>query len=90
MEGTSSESVVERQAEVDLNFSKFKELLGSLSASSGKFALMRRGEVIQVYDTFSDALNTATTFYVDGLYSIQKITSQPIDLGYRSRALLRR
>ena len=78
------------QTEVERNFARFKELLPTLGSSNGKFALMRHGDIIQVYDTFTDALNTAVAFYADGIYSIQKITDKPIDLGLRSRALLLR
>ena len=80
----------EHQTEVEINFVKFKQLLPSLAASHGKFALLRHGDLVEVYDTFQDALKTAQAFYKDGLYSIQKVTNKPIDLGFRSRALFRR
>ena len=87
---TLEDTMNERQAEVERNFAKFKEILPTLDASNGKFALMRHGDIVQIYDTFAHALKTAVAFYADGLYSIQKITDKPIDLGLRSRALLRR
>jgi hypothetical protein len=80
----------EHQTEVEKNFAKFKEVLPTLTAHYGKFALFRDGKLVEIYDTFEDALKTAQAFYVDGLYSIQKITNKPIDLGLRSRALLHR
>lgn len=87
---TLEDTMSDRQAEVERNFARFQELLPTLDASTGKFALMRHGEIIQIYDTFADALKTAAAFYKDDLYSIQRITDKPIDLGLRSRALLRR
>ncbi len=80
----------EYQTQVEQNFLKFKELLPGLKDSYGKFALMRNGELTQIYDTFEDALKTAHVFYKDGLFSIQKIYDKPIDLGFRSRAMHKR
>ncbi len=77
----------EHQAEVESNFAKFKELLPVLLDRTGKYALLRHGALVEIYDTFADALKTANAFYEDGLFSIQKITDKPIDLGLRSRAL---
>jgi hypothetical protein len=75
------------QEQADKNFAAFLSKLPELKGKLNKFALMRDGEIIAIYDTMGDALATADKFYQDGLFSIQKITAQPIDLGFRSRAL---
>lgn len=75
----------ERQSEVDKNYQVFKERLPSLSANIGKYVLMREGEIKGIYDTFMDAVQTANIFYEDGRFSIQRVTSIPVDLGCRSR-----
>ena len=78
------------QSEVERNFAAFKSLLPTLTGEYGKYALLHAGELKAVYDTFEDALKTAEAFYKDGMYSIQRVTDKPVDLGFRSRALHRR
>ncbi len=79
------------QAEVDKNFAAFKTLLPELlKEHSGKYALMRHEEVVQIFDSPGDAAIFAKTEYPDGLYSIQQIIDQPVDLGFFSHALYSR
>ncbi len=75
------------QDQVDKNYEAFQKALPTLQAHAGKYALLRDEEIIAIYDTLSDAVATAEKFYPDGLYSIQKITADPVDLGYFSHAL---
>ena len=74
--------------QVKLNYEAFKKLLPKLLKDADKLALMRDGELIAVYDTMNDAIITAEKLYPDGRWSIQRITDKPINLGYRSRAVL--
>jgi hypothetical protein len=75
------------QEEVDRNYQRFKELLPSiLEKHAGKFALMRHGEIVEFYATAADAMRTGRKFYDDGLFSIQKVTAEPEDLGFFSHA----
>ena len=68
-----------RQEAVDKNYEAFKKKLPNLlNTHAGKYALMRNKEVIEIYDTFHDAVVTGDLFYEDELYSVQKITDQPI------------
>jgi hypothetical protein len=78
--------VSDYQEEVDKNYRAFKNMLPSIMDKSGKYALLRDGQLIAIYDTFDDALQTAHTFYEDEKFSIQHITTRPIDLGFGSRA----
>ncbi len=80
----------EHQEEVDKNYLAFKAMLPSLSANAGKYVLLKDGELEGIYDTFRDAVQTANAFFTDDKFSIQQITSHPVDLGFRSRALRRR
>ena len=76
------------QAEVDKNFVAFKTLLPELSKEhSGKYALMRHEDIVQIFDSPGDAAIFAEEKYHDELYSIQQITDQLADLGYFSHAL---
>jgi hypothetical protein len=76
-----------QEDQVKINYDAFKKLLPSLLKDENKYALLRDAELIAVYDTMSDAVTTANKLYDDGLWSIQRITEKPINLGYRSRAL---
>ena len=77
-----------RQEEVDRNFAFFqKELPKLLPKHSGKFALMRDGQITGFYDTVQDANTAATQLYADGLFSIQKVTEEIGDLGFYSHAM---
>jgi hypothetical protein len=79
------------QDEVDKNYEAFKLLLPELVRNyKGQYALMRKGELVQIYSSASDALNTGQKFYEDGLFSIQKITDEPEDLGFFSHAMFSR
>jgi hypothetical protein len=74
--------------QVKLNYDVFKKLLPSLLKDVNKYALMRDGEVVAIYDTMPDAVTTAQKLFPDGRWSVQRITDKPINLGYRSRAAL--
>ena len=80
----------EQQLEIDKNFEAFKRMLPELLKDEGKYAIFRDGKHVLTLDTFADALKVSRAMFDDEKYSIQKITSHPIDLGFRSRALHRR
>lgn len=75
------------QEQVDKNYEAFQKALPTLQAHAGKHALLRDGEIVAIYDTLGDAVATAEKFYQDGMYSIQKVTADPVDLGYFSHAV---
>ena len=75
-----------QQREVDRNYEAFKkELPGLLKSDPGRTALMRAGEVVMCFDTERDAIEVGRKMFNDRRFSIQKIRSRPIDLGYFSR-----
>jgi hypothetical protein len=75
------------EQQVKINYEAFKKMLPSLLKDENKYALLKDGNLIAIYDTMSDAVTTAEKMFSDKLWSIQKITDRPINLGYRSRAL---
>lgn len=76
------------QEEVDRNYQTFIELLpGLMPRYSGKYALMKSGRVLGYYSTAIDARTAAESFIDDRIYSIQRVTDSPVDLGYFSHAL---
>ena len=75
-----------QQQEVDRNYEAFKkELPNLLKSDPGRTALMRGGVVVMCFDTERDAIEAGRTMFEDRRFSIQKIRSRPIDLGYFSR-----
>ena len=75
------------QAEVDNNYVAFKKLLPDLiGAHARKFALMRHGELVNVFDSANDAVVFAVEKYDDDLFSVQEITTKKEDMGYFSHA----
>ena len=70
------------------NYAAFEKLLPAFKAQdNGKFALMREGELVNVFDTAKDAVLYAEAQYKDGRYSVQQITNAVVDLGYFSHAM---
>lgn len=69
-------------AEIRKNFTAFQKLLPSVDPRhSGKFAVLRKEEIIDYFDSMPDATKYADVLYEDGLYSIQEVNARVIDLG---------
>lgn len=77
---------VDRQRqEVDRNYDAFTRMLGTiLFEHRDELALMREGRIVGYYDTPRQALHAATDLFPDGIFSIQEVTDEPIDLGFWS------
>jgi hypothetical protein len=72
-------------AEVDRNYDAFMRVLGTiLSDHRDQLALMRGGEIVGYFATVGDANRAAAQRFGDGIYSIQEVTDEPIDLGFWS------
>jgi hypothetical protein len=77
-----------RQEEVDRNFAFFQQELPKLLLKhTGKFALIRDCKIVDFYDTALDANTAGTKQYPDGLFSIQRVTTEIADLGFFSHAM---
>lgn len=73
--------------EVDQNYDFFQRNLSNfLTTEKGKFALLRHREVLGFYDEPGEAAAFASKQFSDDLFSIQEVTSLPIDLGLYSYA----
>lgn len=71
--------------EIKKNFMAFKKISPSIDQRhSGKFVVLRKEEIIDCFDSMSDAAKYADALYDDGLYSIQEINAQIVDLGFFS------
>lgn len=71
--------------EVDENYDAFNRLLSTiLDKHRDQFALMRDRRVVGFYDTGSAAYRAGVELFKDGIFSIQEVTDEPIDLGFWS------
>jgi len=76
-----------QRAEVDRNYDAFSRQLATyLAQHRDDYALMRGGEVIGFFKTVREALTEAGRRFPDGIYSLQEVTDEPIDLGIFSHA----
>lgn len=74
-------------AEIKANFAAFQQQLPELmKAHAGKFAVLRQGKVIEVFDTLSDAAKYGARAYPDDMFSVQEVTDRRIELGFFSVA----
>jgi hypothetical protein len=71
-----------QQQEVDRNYEAFMELLDSILAEHrDELALMRDGRVVGYFDTPHQLLVAAAERFPDGIFSVQEVTDEPLDLG---------
>ena len=71
-----------QKQEVERNYDAFMRMLGGLLPNHrDQLALMRDGKVVGFFNTPKEALIAATKSFSDGIFSIQEVTDEPIDLG---------
>ena len=71
--------------EVDRNYDAFVRVLGSiLEEHKDQLALMRGGEIVGYFSSPRDALQAAHERFPDGVFSVQEVTDEPLDLGFWS------
>jgi len=77
----------ELDIEIERNLFAFLPLLPRLLPDNeGSFAVLRQQKIQSIHKKLSDALKTAQAEFSDGLYSIQRITDKPVELGMFSNA----
>jgi hypothetical protein len=73
--------------EVDTNFDFFQRTLTAyLQEHSGEYALLRHRAVVGFYRSPGDADRAGKVQFPDGLYSIQEVADEPVNLGLYSNA----
>lgn len=74
-----------QRREVDRNYDAFMRMLGSiLHEHRDQLALMRDSEIVGYFDKPGDAYRAGLQRFPDGIFSIQEVTDEPIDLGFWS------
>ena len=80
-----------KRDELRRNFEIFKKALSTLLPDhENEFALMRHGKIVGYSATARDALNEGLHEFDDGLFSVQEVTTRVADLGWYSRAPIRK
>ena len=77
---------VDRQREeVDRNYDAFTRVLADLLPEHrDQWVLMRSEKIVGIYVKPGEANLAGVEQFEDGIYSIQEITDEPIDLGFWS------
>jgi hypothetical protein len=77
----------ERKHEIDANYDFLQRTLALLLPShEGQYALLKNCAVIDFFDKPGDAYRDGLSRFPDKVFSIQEITSEPLDLGFFSHA----
>lgn len=77
----SNQTMVDRNYEAFLN-----ELPKFIHSHAGKFALLHDAKIIDFFDTAGDTAIAGRLLYKEHDFSIQKVTTIAVDLGYFSYA----
>ena len=74
--------------QIENNYKAFTANLNEyVNVYANRYALMRDGKIIEFFNSYEDAWKTGNILYKDSLFSVQKVTKTPVDLGFYSRAL---
>lgn len=78
---------VERELEIRQNYCFFKNIVPSLmDQHAGKFALIHDCQIIDYYESASDAVTHGSKRFGNSPFSVQLVINRPIDLGFLSHA----
>lgn len=76
-----------RKQEIDANYDYLQRTLALLLPEhQGQYALLKNCAVVGFFDRPGDAYRAALDRFTDRLFSIQEVTSEPLDLGFFSYA----
>ena len=71
--------------EISANYDFFARNLGTfLTEHSGQYVLLRKRHVVAFFDEPGSAYRHGRESFSDGLFSIQEVTEEPVDLGFFS------
>ena len=75
------------KAEVDANYDYLQRHLAAyLPAHEGQYALLRQRGLVGFFAKPAEAYREGLARFGDGLFSIQEVTAEPLDLGFFSYA----
>ena len=77
-----------RKAEIDRNYDFLQRNLARLlKTNCGQYALLKSARVVEFYEGPGEAYRAGLALFSDRLFSIQKITDEPVELGLMSVAI---
>ncbi|UZK68465.1 hypothetical protein OKW76_10370 [Sphingomonas sp. S1-29] len=77
---------IQRQ-QVDINYDAFQRSLQSIIRDHrDQYALMRDRVIVDYFDNPGAAYDAGMARFSDGIFSIQEVTDEPIELGFWSVA----
>lgn len=79
----------DREIERNL-FAFLPQLARLLPDHEGSFALLKDQNIASIHKKLSDALKAAESQFSDGIFSVQRITAKPVELGMFSNAEVQR
>ncbi len=72
-------------AEIDANYDYFaRNLAQFLSHHKGQYALLKNRHVVRFFEAPGTAYRFGKTEFPDGIFSIQEVIEEPVDLGFFS------
>jgi len=75
------------RAEVDANYDFLQRKLATLLPDhEGEYALLKSRELVDLFARPGDAYREGIRRFHDGIFSIQEVTAEPLDLGFFSYA----
>lgn len=75
------------KTEINENYDFFqRNLKNLLTEHSGKFALLKSKNIIDFYCAIGDAYRAGLEKFPDGVFSIQEVTDEPVELGMMTLA----
>jgi hypothetical protein len=77
----------ELRTEIARNYDAFQRGLATMLATErNRYALLRHGAVVGFHDRPGDADADGVKRFPDGIYSIQQVTDEPVELGVYANA----
>jgi len=71
-----------REEHLEVNFAEFKKVLpGIMAEHRNEYALMRNGKIEDFYFNLRDALSIGNKLYPDRKFSVQKVSTEKVDMG---------
>lgn len=76
------------EVEIERNYAKFLSILNDLlSENFGRYALLKAQKLEGIFDSPAQAERAGYSKFGAEAYSIQEITTEPVDLGFYSYAI---
>lgn len=74
-------------SQIDVNYDLFRRNLSEfIRSQAGRIALLRNGALVDFFDDVAVAGCEGAARFEDGLYSLQPVIDEPVDLGFFSHA----